>query len=186
MFMSPTVHLTSQAPNRQHPPGPSVLCNGSLSFTEQLIHALLQFAEAACSGPFRQPHSGAQKAPRTHSGVTPWPAQPVQQGGNVLAREALQGCHRPARALQLLAVAVAAAAVAAIVGRVSIHLQVLPTRVHVFPRPGHSTSQGPRGTLKSPADYQLCYCVPTTSRQKAQTFRNIFPSATKEGLKISP
>lgn len=97
----------------------------------------------------------------------------------------MQGCHRPARPLQLLAVAVAAAAVPPVVGRVSVHLHVFPPRVHVLPRQGHSMSQGLRRTLKSLTDYQLCYCVPTTSPQKVQTFRNILSPTTKEGLKIS-
>lgn len=61
--MSPTAHLTSQAPNRQHLPGPSVLFNGSLSFTEHLIHNLLPTAEAKCSEPFTQPHSGQERPP---------------------------------------------------------------------------------------------------------------------------
>lgn len=63
MFMSLKVHLTSQAPNRQHPPGPSVLFNGSLSFNEHLSHDIVRFAEAGCSEPFRQPHSGHEKPP---------------------------------------------------------------------------------------------------------------------------
>lgn len=136
--------------------------------------------------PFRQPHSWHKKPPghilRSHLSLN---SQSIGVG-MFSAREALQGCHRPARPLQLLAVAVAAAAMPPVMGGVSIHLQVFPTRVHVFPRQGHSMSPGPRRTLKSLANYQLCYCVPTTSPQKVQTFRNILPPATKEGLKISP
>lgn len=104
------------------------------------------------SGTLQTASLQALKAPRTCFGVTPQPVQPVHWGGKVLAREGLQGCHRPARPLQLLAVAVAAAAVAPVVGCVSVHLQVLPTRVHVFPRQGHSmkgrTKQNPE-KLKS-------------------------------------
>lgn len=63
MFMSPMARLTSQAFNRQHLPGPSVLFNGFLSFNEHLIHDILRSAEAGCWEPLRQPHSGHLKPP---------------------------------------------------------------------------------------------------------------------------
>lgn len=79
MFMSLTVHLTSQAPNRQHLPGPSVLFNGSLSLNEHLIHDILPFAEARYLEPFQTASLWARKAPRTHLGGhdSAWTASPL-------------------------------------------------------------------------------------------------------------
>lgn len=181
--MSLKVHLTSQAPNRQHPPGPSVLFNGSLSFNEHLSHDILRFAEAGCSEPFRQPHSGHEKPPG-HIWGSQLSLHSQAMGVGVLGQE------KHCRGVTDLPVRCSSSqspwppppcppswGVSPFICTFS------PPEYMFFLGKDTGTSPGPRRTL---ANYQLCYCVPTTSPQKVQTLRNILPPAAKEGLKMSP